>query len=281
VPLAEIRYARVEEYIAEKLREKPKPLSPRTINMTVSLLARILESALEDGLIDRNPTTGSRRRVPAGPSRRAYIETADRIAALLQGARQADEAARSRKGQRHALLATLVFAGLRIGEALALHWDDVDLANKRLQVRASKTPTGIRAVRMLPVLHDYRSVTMLALEALAFGTNSGEQHSQTNVRQRILAPAVVNANAILAAAGRPPLPEGLTPHGLRRTFASLLWAIGKPQPYTMRALGHASANLTVEVYSGDLSDDADALRALVGGTEPMVDAVNAEQPTPF
>jgi integrase len=46
------------------------------------------------------------------------------------------------------------------------------------------------------------------------------------VRKRVLAPAVVLANARLAKRDAEPLPEGLTPHSLRRTCASILVALG-------------------------------------------------------
>ena len=47
------------------------------------------------------------------------------------------------------------------------------------------------------------------------------------VRRRVLARAVQEANTALAeSGGGEPLPESLTPHSLRRTFASLLFAVG-------------------------------------------------------
>ena len=61
--------------------------------------------------------------------------------------------------------------------------------------------------------------------ALVFGTGTGGRQSETNVRRRILAPAVDHANAALGREGLEPLPEGLTPHSLRRTFASILVAL--------------------------------------------------------
>jgi hypothetical protein len=54
MPLTDITPAVVKRYIAEKLREDD-PLSPRSINMTVTLLGAILEAAVEDELIPRNP----------------------------------------------------------------------------------------------------------------------------------------------------------------------------------------------------------------------------------
>jgi len=46
------------------------------------------------------------------------------------------------------------------------------------------------------------------------------------MRRRILAPAVARANEQLANEELEQLPEGMTPHSLRRTFASILVAVG-------------------------------------------------------
>ena len=53
------------------------------------------------------------------------------------------------------MLATLVFAGLRIGE---LRWCDVNLAAARLYVRAGKTAAAERSVDLLPLLRDELAV---------------------------------------------------------------------------------------------------------------------------
>jgi hypothetical protein len=59
------------------------------------------------------------------------------------------------------------------------------------------------------------------------GTTTGAKQGATNVRRRILARAVAKANETLEAGRREPLPEGLTPHSLRRTFASILRAMNE------------------------------------------------------
>ena len=160
---------------------------------------------------------------------------------MLAAAGQLDAQARSRRGQRRALLATLTFAGLRIGEALSLCWRDVDLARGTITVRAAKTDAGVRVVNILPVLRDelsdYRARLDAAPDALVFGTATGRRQDATNVRRRVLAKAGERANQQLAKAEDDPLPKGLTPHSLRRTFASLLVAVGEVPPYVMAQMG--------------------------------------------
>jgi len=52
----------------------------------------------------------------------------------------------------------------------------------------------------------------------------------TNIRRRALDKAVKHANTQLTAGGFESLPDDLTPYSLRRTFASLLFAIGATPP---------------------------------------------------
>jgi integrase len=57
------------------------------------------------------------------------------------------------------------------------------------------------------------------------------------------------ANERLAARGLVPLPEGLTPHSMRRTFISLLLAIGEDAPYVMGQVGDVDPKVTLSIYA--------------------------------
>lgn len=258
----------VDRYRVAKVRDAE--LAPSSINKTLTTLATILEVAVEYELIQRNPAQGRRRRLRASPPRRSWLDRSDHIVALLDSARELDQEARAGRGQRRALLAALIFAGLRIGEALALSWRDVDLARRTIAVRTAKTDAGMRSVNILPVLHEeltsYQKHLMNSEEALVFATSTGRQHSATNVRKRVLARAIERANAERVATGIEPLVGGLTPHSLRRTFASLLFALGETPPYVMAQMGHTSANLTLSVYARQMlrrDGEPERLRALV------------------
>ena len=71
----------------------------------------------------------------------------------------------------------------------------------------------------------------------------------SNVRSRILIPAVEIANEQLEAGAQEPLQVGITPHSLRRTFASLLYAIGEAPPYVMAQMGHTTPALALAIYA--------------------------------
>jgi len=251
------------------------PLSPSSINKTIDVLCSVLEVAVEYGHLARNPAKGRRRRLAVPTASRSYLSDAEQISALLDAAGELDRRALVRKGQRRALLAVLAFAGLRIGEALDLRWGDVNLADGKLKVRASKTAAGVRVVNVLPVLRDeltgYRArLTDVDRGTLVFATSTGRRQSETNVRRRILAPAARIANDQLAAAELEPLPDPLTPHSLRRTYASVLAALGEPMPSVIRQLGHRDPSLTLRIYAHDAARgdaERERLRALIEGRE--------------
>jgi integrase len=251
--LSEITIAEVDRYRQFKVREAK--LSASSINKTITRLAQILELAVEYGYLDRNPAAGRRRHLKVDRPQRSYLDTSDQIAALLDAAGTIDRQTRSdRPVARRAMLATLVFAGLRIGELLALRWCDVDLATGRLRVGKAKTDAGVRQVDLLPILRDELAAHKAAARnasprALVFATATGRPHGASNLRRRVLARAVDEANARLDEQGQSPLPDGLTPHSLRRTCASVLFALGRAAPDVMEQLGHTDPKLTLRIYA--------------------------------
>ena len=249
-------------------------LNATSINKSLATLSAILETAVEYGHIDRNPAHGRRRRRPSITPSRTSLDRADHLAALLDAAGEIDAGAPSRRGQRRALLATLMFAGLRIGETLALRWDDVDLARGTIKVRPSKTDAGVRVVNVLPILRDelgaYRADIAHDRGALVFGTSTGKPQHRSHIRSRVLAKAIEKANERLAERDSELLPSGLTLHSLRRTFASLLFAIGETPPFVMDQMGHTTAELTLTIYARQMNrrdGESARLKALVEGVE--------------
>jgi integrase len=103
-----------------------------------------------------------------------------------------------------------------------------------------------------------------------FRTSTGRKLGATNIRRRILAKAIEQANKQLSVDESEPLPERLTPHSLRRTYASLLFAIGEAPPYVMAQMGHTTANLTLTIYARQMDrrdGEPERLKALVEGRE--------------
>lgn len=120
-----------------------------------------------------------------------------------------------------------------------------------------------------------------------FPALSGERLGPSNLRRRVLTRAVDGANKQLVKDGHVPLPDGLTPHKLRHTFASLLVALGVDPGAVMDQLGHTDPTFTLRVYRHGMRRDAAsraALRELVGLVEWSAnspqDQIDAPAPRP-
>jgi integrase len=101
-----------------------------------------------------------------------------------------------------------------------------------------------------------------------FATATGKALGASNVRLRILGPAIKPANKQLTKAKAQPLPDGLTPQSLRRTLASLLFAVGESPVYGKGQLGHTDVTLTLNYYAREMDRHAGEparLKALVEG----------------
>jgi integrase len=126
----------------------------------------------------------------------------------------------------------------------------VDLAAREIRMPRVKTAASERAVPMLPALHEIlltHSAERPLRDAPAFATRSGTRQHPDNVRSRLLAGVHKRANELLADAGEQPIAH-MTPHTLRRTFASLLAEIGVSPRRAMYLLGHTDPKFTMRVY---------------------------------
>lgn len=281
--LRQVTVAEVDRYRESKVSERV--LSAESINKTLTLLGRVLDVADERELIDRNPlrVNPRNRRLRSQKPVRTYLDLTEHIAALIVAAGELDGAREHHGRSRRPLLGVLAFAGLRLGEALALRWRDVNLSAGRLRVAQSKTDAAVRYVDLLGVLRDLLVVHQehaqdTSPNALIFPTayarpdrpGATRRQSPSNVGKRVLGKTVARADGKLTGAQRTPLPEGLTAHSLRRTFASILVALGEDPGYVMDQMGHTGEAMTMSVYRQAMrrhAGERERLHVLVASAE--------------
>ena len=276
--------------LGRSYRRRARPLSARSINMQIDLLAQILAVAVDHGHIPGNPALGKRRRMKVSRPRPVHLDSSEQIAILLEAAGQLDRGetvieVMDRTGRtwkqrpaiqttgRRAALAVLLLGGGRVSATGAMRWRDVDLANGRFEVGRDKTDAGMREVDMLPLLREILTEHKAASDRTGaddsvFVTSAGRPRSRNNLRKDVVDAAVSQANRLVAERGLQPLPLGITPHKLRHTFASILVAIGRDPTYVMQQLGHTDPAFTLRVYAHTMrrsEEERERLKALVEG----------------
>ena len=239
--VSEIGPQDVDRYKAAKLAEGK--LGGSQINKTLKLLAQIIDVAIEYGISDgANPARGRRRRVKVGKPQRTWVEP-EQLLALLEAA----------STTTRPVLATLAGAGLRVGEAVALDWRDVNLATGTLTVGTAKTDAGTGREVDLPgglieALSEWKVVTPRPEpDDPVLVTRTGTRQTVTNVDHRIKT-AIKEANVELERAGIETISDRVTPHSLRRAYASVRAALGDHPVYIAEQLGHSDFGFTFRVY---------------------------------
>jgi integrase len=235
-------------------RKLDSGLAPGTVRQIHSVLSRALDQAVRWGTVPRNVCKAT---TPPKPD-------SEEIRPL--DAEQARQFLRTAGGERfEALYVLAVTAGLRIGELLALRWQDVDLESggATLRVRRTKSTAKSGPVFTTPKNGKGRSIrlTRHASEAL-------KVHRAAQNAERLKAGTLWQDNGLVFCThgGRPldshnvartsfkPLLEraelpNIRFHDLRHTCATLLLSRGHHPKLVQELLGHASVALTLDRYS--------------------------------
>ena len=154
--LAQARAVREALAAGADLRERSgrrrRPLGPATIRKVLGALRSILEDAVEDGLLERNPAQGRRMRVAVPKPERSYLE-ADELAYLLDAAAEQDDpfagSEPSPGGRSAAAVARLTAQGLRprqVAERLGLSVATVTHHLRRLGATSGRGYAGRRVL---------------------------------------------------------------------------------------------------------------------------------------
>jgi integrase len=234
----------VQQLVAEKLRV----VSWSTDKGMRTLLGGVMAAAEADDLIPTNPVRRTRfpRRGPRKEKAEIYPEKIRELIAALP------EPSRS-------LAVLLVCTGLRVGEALALRWGDVDLDRRVLRVTRNvydghfDEPKSQRSRRSVPL--GAMSIEVLSAlkpaetnrDALVFSTDKGTPFDRHNLVNRQLKPTCKRLGL-----------TGMGWHWLRHAHATLLDAVGTPLGTVQALLGHSSSEITREVYLHSIPADAQA-----------------------
>lgn len=205
-------------------------ISRNTQRLTYAVLRRALDTAVRDGLINANPLASVQRPSPGRPSVPMSMDVDALLATIPE-----EENIRP-------LVVFVAWTGCRLGEALALRWEDVDLARGTAVIRRSSTDRdvtkggGIRAVPLIPEV-----VAALAPRehptGLVFTTTLGTPLYASSARRTL--------RGYLRAAD---MPAERPFHTMRHNCASRLLNRGVPMPVVSKILGHASITTTVDIY---------------------------------
>jgi len=257
-------------------------LAPATVRKVVASVRALLATAAEDGLIRSNPCAGVRlagRRPPGEePQDAKRALTEEQLARVIEETPE----------QWRLLVRFLSQTGLRIGELIALRWEDVDLGVRRVKVRRRIYKGTVDVPKSRYGIRDVPISTVLAQELWRHRAASGAPPDDTPVFPSSVG-TPLNGEALLNRMFKPAVRRAGVPwagfHTLRHTCASMLFRSGWNAKQVQVVLGHHSPAFTLATYVHLLPDDLPEPRfpELVTGpaTPPAGEAESSTPPSAF
>jgi integrase len=244
VELKRISAASVRSWVADMTDEG---LSAARIHQALRVVRQSLSVAVDDGLIVRNPA--AKVKLPRVEKRRQRFLTAFELSRL------ADEC-----GDYGPFVWFLGWSGLRLGEAVALRVDKVDVETRRVRVEESATEIDGHLTFGPTKTHETRTVILprLAIDRLELDGKAEDDFVFTAPRGGPLRAHNFRRRVFTPAAERIGIPDLLI-HDLRDTAASLAISTGASIKAVQRMLGHASAAMTLDTYGSLFEEDLEAL----------------------
>lgn len=259
-PTATMDIRRVDEFRGQLSQQG---LGPSSVNKVLIMLAQVLDDAVDYKLLDVNPARGKRRRMKERRGRKSFLEP-DMVIDLIEAAAswEQDVPEWQRYG-RAELLTVYILGGPRATELLDATLGDLDLDEGRIRIGEEagdvKTDAGFRDLELtafaLRAVRRHVDNIRPELRA-AFGTElplfhtfKGGPLNDDNLRGRLLTECARRANKKRAPQNRMRLPERITLHTLRRTFATLALIIGRDLRWVMAQIGHKDPRLVLQLYA--------------------------------
>ena len=267
--LGEMKISKIEKSDIVNFQAKMKAVnkSADTINKCVRLLRQILKAAINDRIINFNPAETVKMLKTDKPkatdsNHRALTET--ETAFFLENAKEC---------HYYNLFRFLLNTGVRIGEALALQWADIDYINKTININKTvarvdnkgyeifdspKTESSNRNIPLtspiIAILKDQKEQNE-ALQIKDFEnrifTNSRGKTSNYNAVNVCIENIIRKINADQGGGGLKVVNnfQHFSVHALRDTFATRCIEQGM-KPHTLKAiLGHSSLKMTMDLYA--------------------------------
>jgi integrase len=237
-----------------KLRHEGR--GPRRVQLGHTYLRQCLAAAVEAGMIPANPMLKVKK-----PRWEPGVKTYW----TAEQAKQFLDTALTTHRKWGPLLAFLLTTGLRISEALALTWDDVDLPCRRVTIRKALVWAGSSRSVQTPKTRAGRRIVSLPTPATeVIGRVTGPRHGPLFLTDGGLPPRNEHLrDAITRLCAEAGVPR-VHVHGLRHVHAMLALEATGDVYAVQRRLGHASVGVTTGIYGYSRRGDDDTAAALDG-----------------
>ena len=223
-----------------------------------NVLSNMFDFAVKHNYMGKNPSRGTSIQLTAkdlNSTKKQKFLTKEQIDILFDYA--------EKHKHKHLLLYKLMLlTGLRVGEAIALLWSDVDFENKNLNITkttaryykdgkrifvCNQTPKTKTSIRTVPLCND--AIEVLKMQQQTKYT--GNEHIFLSTRLSPLMQSSIDVcfqNLLNGLKQKIEFPT-VTPHVFRHTFATRCLECNVPPKVVQQILGHSNLSMTMDLYT--------------------------------
>lgn len=247
----------IQEYVNIIKKQKgirtKRNLSPTSINTVITVLGSAFTYAVDFGLLKDNPCEKIKR-VPKKVQKKVNAFT-------VQEQKKIERYLLELNNPEYFGIILCLYTGLRIGELVALEWDDIDFGEGTMSINKTfypikgddglwhyeiSIPKTRKSLRDIP-LPDYILDELIKLKKISLSKNvisrlDGSLLTSNTHRERF-----ANLTKTLGI-------SSLNFHALRHTFATRALESGMDVKTLADIMGHANASITLNIYAHSMSE---------------------------
>ncbi|ROR28517.1 site-specific recombinase XerD [Mobilisporobacter senegalensis] len=264
-PLNKITTTQLQAFYNDKLKngrvDGKGGLSNRSVRYLHILISGALEQAYKNDLINKNVSKSVI--LPSKSQKEIHPLTPEEVQKLLNVARD---------DRLYPIILLETFSGLRKGEILGLHWNDIDFEGKKLYVRhslcrvqdvKSDGERGSKLILMEPKTRkSQRSIPLNDIVITVLKKHKKDQSEEKMLNRDIYIDNnivfakengdFINPRDLLRGFQKLLVQAGIEKkrfHDMRHTFASILLNEGESPKVIQELLGHSTITTTMDIYS--------------------------------
>ena len=229
--------------VQDFLSHRAKTYKKATVKADWAMLKEVLDSAVSDDLIIKNPAKDKRVHNPAKAGEGTAPLTREQIASIQKAIPELDDS------RERCLIALLAYTSMRREEVLGLMWENINFETRMIEIKqavvhpvnvaVTKETKNEFSVRPFPMCDQLYNILLGCRKQRGYVISKEDGSPVSQVTYRRLWDSLKSHIELY----------GMTAINFRTTFATMMVASGVDIKTTQALMGHSTPEMTLKVYA--------------------------------